>query len=302
MTAEWCVPRLGWIGWLVFLSLWLGVAVAGDESVRLGSYAGPKREWTRADMRATFDLWGQELARQFQIPVQFYHYDDPVEMRRDFLAGRINGVQADAMTLVRYFAPEELADGYLSVMQGGWNTLLFAPRSGARDLTELAGKRIAVLEEDVPGILYLESLCLRHYQRDCKDVFSEIERVSTSNQALMKVFFGKADLALVIGYGYEVAIEMNPQLARSLRKLAERPMSGQYFAFYSAKVDKELRQRTLKVIPMLHTYPRGRQLLDIFKIDHLALAQPSELLPFLQLEREVRELRARVQRGKARPR
>jgi hypothetical protein len=89
----------------------------------------------------------------------------------------------------------------------------------------------------------------------------------------MRVFFGKADLALVHGYGHALAVEMNPQLGHVLRKLAEYPVRSLFFAFYSIKVDKALRQRTVRVTPTLHTYPRGRQLLDIFKIDHLEIAQ-----------------------------
>jgi hypothetical protein len=54
------------------------------------------------------------------------------------------------------------------------------------------------------------------------------------------------------------------------------------------------RQRTLRFGPTRHLYPRGRQLLDIFKMEHLELAEPSELQPFIQLDKEVRELKAQV--------
>jgi hypothetical protein len=73
-----------------------------------------------------------------------------------------------------------------------------------------------------------------------------------------------------------------------------------YFAFFSAKVDRDFRQRTLRMIPTLHTYPRGRQLLDLFKMDHLELADPAELKPFIQLEKEVRALKARSNRKEVR--
>jgi hypothetical protein len=78
--------------------------------------------------------------------------------------------------------------------------------------------------------------------------------------------------------------------------LAEYPIHSQFFAFYSPKVDKALRQRTLRIMPTLHTYPRGRQLLDIFKIDRLDVAYPAELQPVIELEREYQRLRSQFER------
>lgn len=272
-------------------------AATADERIRLGFYAGARREWSRAEVRGTFDLWAQELASKFQIPVSIYHYEDPIKMRQDFLAGKIDGINADAITLVRQFKLEELAEGYATIMKGGWNLMLFTGRAnGVQNLADLSGKRIVLLEEDQAGELYLETLCLRHHQRPCREVFSDIQRVSTSNQALMRVFFGKADLAQVHGYGHDVAVEMNPQLGRSIRKLTEFPLRSLFLAFYSTRVDPVLRQRTVRIMPTLHTYPRGRQLLDIFKIDRLDIAHPADLQPVIELEREYQHLRSQVER------
>lgn len=290
-----------WLGLAMVLVVTLpaapGLANPIQETIRLGSYSGARREWSRAEVLSTFDLWAQELASRFQVPVEFTHYDDPRDMRRDFLAGKLHGVNTDAMTLVRLFKPDELAEGYATIMKGGWDLMLFAGGdSPARGLADLAGKRIVLLEENAAGDLYLETLCLRHYQRACRDVFAEIQRVNTSNQALLRVFFGKADLALVYGYGHALAVEMNPQLDRYLRKLSEYPLRSLFFAFYSTKVDKALRQRTVRVTPTLHTYPRGRQLLDIFKIDHLEMASPIDLQPVIDLERDYQSLLAQAER------
>jgi ABC-type phosphate/phosphonate transport system substrate-binding protein len=276
-------------------------AAAGD-TIKIGIYAGTKREWTRAEVRGTFDLWAQELSTKFQIPVRIVHYDEPLGMRGDFLAGDLDGVTADALTLARHFKTEEFTEGYATLMKGGWNLMLFARRDGPPGgLDDLQGRKAVVLEHDQAGEMYLELLCMRQRQRPCGEVFSEIQRVGTSNQALMRVFFGKADIAMVYGYGHETAVEMNPQLGQALRKLAERPMSSMFLAFYGTRVDKARRQQTLSVIPTLHTYPRGRQLLDIFKIDRLERAAPEELRQAVDLEREYREARAQVERkGKRR--
>lgn len=267
-----------------------------SETIVLGFHSQARREWTRAEVRATFDLWARELSDKFRIPVRIVHYDEIEPMRRDFEAGKLHGINTDVMTLVRHFKPEELADGYATIMKGGWNLLLQAASSSSiRGPEDFPGKRLVLLEQDGVGAVWIETLCLRQHQRACDKVFSSIDYVPNSNQALMRTFFGHADLALVHGYGHELAVEMNPQLGRATRRIAEYPLRSQFMAYYSARVDKSLLERTLPIMPTLHGYPRGRQLLDIFKVDHLEISTPADLIPARELENEYRRLKARAE-------
>jgi hypothetical protein len=290
------LPRVA-CTWLIAVVLLLAaVPVWADDTVRLGFLQGSRREMNRSDVRTVFDLWAQEMGARFQVPIKVTYYEDIQEMRRDFLAGKINGVTADALSLARNFRIDELAEGYSVIMQGRWNLELRAGKQ-VKDAGHLPGKRVVLLDNDATAELFLETLCLRDYARPCAQVFAETQKVATSNQAAMRLFFGKADLALVPSYGYELAREMNPQLDNKAGQVvSELPLIGMYYAFFSAKVDQEFRRHTLRMIPTMHTYPRGRQLLDLFKMDHLVLADPSELKSFLQLDQEYRELKARVER------
>jgi ABC-type phosphate/phosphonate transport system substrate-binding protein len=282
---------------LMLLSLLLPFPEAyAEETVRLGFLQGSRREMSHSDVRATFDLWAQEMGTRFQVPIKVFYYEDIREMRQDFLRGKINGITADALSLARNFRIDELAEGYSVIMQGSWNLEL---RTGKqmKDAGNLLGKRVVLLQNDSTAETFLETLCLRDYARAYAQVFSETQKVATSNQAAMRLFFGKADLALVPSYGYELAREMNPQLeSKAGQVVAELPLTGMYYAFFSARVDKEFRRRTLRMIPTMHTYPRGRQLLDLFKMDHLVIAAPTELKPFLQLDKDYLELKAQVER------
>jgi ABC-type phosphate/phosphonate transport system substrate-binding protein len=281
----------------------VAVSVAAtEETIVLGFHAAARREWTRTEVRATFDLWAAELSEKFKIPVRIVHYDDAQEMERDLEAGKLHAVNTDALSFVRYFQIDHLTEGYATVMKGGWDLQLHAGRdTPIRSPADFPGKRVVLLEQDSIGEIWLETLCLRQHARPCAEVFADMQRVPNSNQGLMRLFFGKADMALVHSYGFELAVEMNPQLGQAVRKIAEHHLPSQYFAFYHARVDKGLRQRTLRVIPTLHTYPRGRQLLDLFKMDHLDVASPGDLKPVMELERDYRQLRARGARKVAKP-
>ncbi len=290
------------------LKLWLCVlafstVAHAEETVRIGFYQGARREMSRTDLRNAFSLWSQELAATFKLPVSVTFYEDIDKMRTAFERGEINAVNADAMTLATKFNPADLADGFSVAVPGGWNMLLLASReSDIHSVGGLLGKRIALLEDDQTATTYLETVCWRQYGRECSKVFSDIQHVPTNSQAVMRLFFGKVDAVLVYRYGYELSREMNPQLRQKIGPvLAEVPFSGMYYAFFSGKVPGAFVERNLKLIPTLHTYPRGRQLLDIFKMDHLEVASPQELEPFLQLDDTLRELKnqhARKTKGK----
>lgn len=287
--------------WRVIMALfWLGLSgiALPSENVRLGFSAVAIRDLTRAEVRSTMDLWAQELGARFQVPVRTNFYEDREQMNNDFRLGKINGVTDEAMFLARNFRLDELAEGYATIQPGGFSLLLLSSKTGSiNSLGDLAKKRVALPMGDEAARVYLETICLRQLGRDCVDTFSDIQFVANNNQAIMRLFFGKADLALVNRYGYDLATEMNPQLAQTTNVIAERYFKSQFFAFYSPKVSKEFRTATLSHIPGIHRYPRGRQLLDMFKIDHLELAEPSDLIPFVELDHEYKMLKARQARA-----
>lgn len=284
------------------LILWLGVltvntGVQAEEVVRMGFYQGSRREMSRTDLRNAFTLWSQELAANFKASVSVTFFEDADKMREAFQRGEINAVSADAMTLAKNFNQADLADGYSVAMPGGWHLLLLAGQgSGIQTTGDLAGKRLVMVDDDQTASTYLETVCWRQYGRECSKVFADIQKLPNNNQAVMRLFFGKVDAVLVYRYGYELSREMNPQLNQKMGPVvAEMPFTGAFYAFFGRKVDPAFRERNLKLIPTLHTYPRGRQLLDIFKMDHLEVASPQELQPFLELDQSLNELKRQSQ-------
>ncbi len=290
-------------GLLIALELLLLLARPANsaETVRMGFLLGARRDSPVADVHTAFELWAEELSARFEVQMTVTYFDDIESMRQAFRRGEINGVGADAMLLGRNFKEDELADGYSVAMRGGWNLILLTGKESAIGVKDLLGKRVVLLENDQTSIIYLELLCHRHYARSCNRVFAEMQRVPSNNQAVLRLFFDKADVALVYSHGNELAKELNPQLEKRIgRVIGELPITSLYYAFFSASVSKDFRQRILTAIPTMHTYPRGRQLLDILKMDHLELAQPSELRPFTQMDKEYRQLKLQSERPKGR--
>jgi hypothetical protein len=250
------------------------------------------RDLNRADVRGALEVWAEELTRKFQVPSQVHFYSEIAPLQNDFESGRIIMVIADAMTFVRYFKPTDLAEGFTTKLPSDASLLLLS-KSDSKTIN-LQGKRVAQIGNDDLSSLYLETLCLRHYGKSCEDNQVTFVPVSNNHQAVTKLLFGQAELALVNRHGFEIAKELNPQLANVGRVVSELPFDTQYFGFFSAKVDRIVRARALQSIPSTNTDLRGRQMLEVFKVDQVALADPVALQPFYRLEKEYRDLKAKA--------
>lgn len=293
-----------WLFWLLLLAL-PGHAASDTvppttETARLGLYMKIARDLNRTDIRAAFEFWTEELMRKFQVPSEIRYYSDVATLRRDFDAGRVNLVIADAMTFVRHFKPEELADGFTSKLPTDASLLLLA-RPGSSDAKQLINKRIARLEDDDVSGTFLETLCLRRAGKPCAALPVTMVGVPNNHQALTRLLFGQVDLALVNQHGLETAVELNPQLRQAGVVVDRMNFETQFFGFYSAGVSPEFRRFSLRAIPNMHLEPRGRQMLDVFKTDRVAPADPTILKPFYELEREYHELKAQVARKGRKP-
>jgi ABC-type amino acid transport substrate-binding protein len=278
---------------LVFLSL-VAPSHAQDE-IHMGFLYSTRPELNRSDTRAAFDLWTQEFMAKQKIVFKVEFYDDVEKMRADFMSRKINIVAADPMSLARYFRQEAMQDGFATSMIGGFDLILASSGQGpVKTLSDLDGKRIAVYGNDPITETFLETLCLKQFRRPCSRVFSHIETVQNGNQALMNAFFGKVDVALVYRFRYELSSEMNPQIRQRLSTiLAEYPLPGMFYGLASADIDKTTLDRALNSLINMRESPRGRMIMELFKIDHLRRVKPTDLKPFVQLDQEYQALKAR---------
>lgn len=286
----WRIKRLLLAG--LFLLILPGLALAQDV-LRMGFNVKITRDLNRSEVQAAMSLWADELSKKFGVPARTEFYEDMASLRRDFDQGKVNFVIAASMDIARNFSLAELADGFRGELLND-HTLLLLANKDARiaDVRALAGKRIAILAGDDLSEVYLETLCLRHYQRPCKQVFGSIESVANSNQLMMKLFFRKADLVLSKLNGYETARELNPQIGLTTQEVTRFPLKSTYYGLYSRKVSPDFRERSLKQVPGMHKEARGRQVLEVFKLDRLVIASEQELQPVYALLADYEALRA----------
>ena len=155
--------------------------------------------------------------------------------------------------------------------------LLVRKESGIRTIKELRGKAFIHQAGNSSEIhrIWFETLMMKEGVRDQEHYFSSIKEVMSPSQALMPVFFKRADACILSRYSYEVMSELNPQLRKDLVVIAEsRPLATGVIA---VRKDYNGRHREMlkEVLETLGKDVEGRQLLTLFRM--------SSLVPFRQV-------------------
>ncbi len=273
---------------------------AGDESLRVAVHVDAIRDTSRADLEVALKVWAEDIKRILRVPADITFYRAMSEIRRDLDVGKVNFVIADGINLLRYFEPEDLADGFGAAAANEDSMMLLARRdSGLTGFKDIAGKRIVLLSDNELSDLLLETSCLRNFHMTCERAGVVVMRESRSQQQVLHVFFGKADAALVRGHPYDVAVEMNPQIQQRLHVLERIAIYPTALGLFGARVSASFREYVIGKVPEMERHPRGRQLLEVMQTDRVGRFPKSVLEPIRRLMREHEALSRRYAQAKA---
>jgi ABC-type phosphate/phosphonate transport system substrate-binding protein len=104
--------------------------------------------------------------------------------------------------------------------------------------------------------------------------FSSLQRHQKPAKAVLPVFFGQAEAALVSQRVFETIVELNPQLGRTLQVIARSPaLLPMIFALVEG-IDPALHRQLLENLPDVHRSPAGRQVLHLMQGERLELVAP----------------------------
>lgn len=86
--------------------------------------------------------------------------------------------------------------------------------------SSLRGGRVSIGGGRKVAKRFLDVTLLQHGLPVSEVFFSEVDNAKTINTAIIDLYFGKIDVAVVPQFGYELALELNPELGRSIKILA----------------------------------------------------------------------------------
>ncbi len=178
--------------------------------------------------------------------------------------------------------------------------LLVHRRSSAARLEDLKGKDIVISGNSMMnlGRVWLETQIMESGFPSMEAFFGKAVGVAKASQAVLPVFFGKNDACLVNRQGFNTVTELNPQLAKDLKILAQSPGYPICVICIRKDYDPAYRDVLLDALAQLHLEPRGQQILTLFKVTKLIPFEKSYMQSSQQTVRNFQKVQGRT-RGSA---
>lgn len=284
---------------IVTLLACVGAARADEPPpIAIGMYNQVLRDVPRTDVELSLRFWVDDLARLVNVPFKpIRFYDSLADMRRDLKAGTINFIIGTSMGIARHFPADELQDGFSALKVIDSHLLMVVRRdSGVRQLPDLAGKRLVMLDDDELSEVYFETLLMRAWRKPDESRLSSVHREKRSSAIVHRLFFNQADVALVERSTFDTAIAMNPQVAQQVMVLEHLSFQSKtrHTAFFSSRVAPDHVDRITKSALTLGDTVRGRQVLDIYHADNMQVTHVKDLEPFRALLNQHQSLKAKA--------
>ena len=255
------------------------------------------RENDKQNVTLGFSSVFNELLTTENVKCDFKSFDTSVELMDAIQKIQVNaffGSPVEFLMSEQFLLTSPLVSGVFFGQIKSKVLLVVRNDSGIHTLQQLKGKRLSTqkwISADLGG-LYLDTLLLENQFPLPQQFFSEIQQVATSNQALVDLYFKKADVTLISENQFDIAAELNPQIRTQTRVLAA---SEPYLIFVAALRKGTPQQEVDGIKNSLMTVnktSKGKSILNLMKIQGFKEVSLSELS-------SVRDLLAKNQRLKA---
>ncbi len=192
---------------------------------------------------------------------------------------------------------------FVTASEGGFFhqiVLIVRRDAGIRKVGDLRRRQLAVSASQAKTLhtVWLETLLMPAGFRKAEDFFSSVKEVRGPSQAILPVFFRKADACLTTRQSFDLVCEMNPQVGRELRVLAQSAdIAGGVVAFRSS-YGATNKEKITRMLEKLDEDPQGRQLLKLFRLSRLVPFRAEYLKTVEDLFRRHETLRVSLAKGK----
>jgi phosphonate transport system substrate-binding protein len=234
----------------------------------------------QSDVQISLKLWVQEIGVQAGIKVNVHVYEDIENLRDDFEKHVINVVLTSPIRYIKYFDLQHLAKGFkASKLDKPFDTLVLLTRidENIETFTDLRDKHLSLLHNDELAEIYLDTLSLKSIKKTHSNFFDQVSRESSIQRLILKLFFKNTDAVVVYQQAFELAIELNPQIKEKIKVLQYFERIPWKIGFFHIDEDEGLRQRIIEKTVNLSEYTRGKQLLELFKMDKVIVSEVADL-------------------------
>ncbi len=266
---------------VLFLTI-VATGTSADPAVRIALSDTLFSDLNENDAHAAVNAWAKSLSESTHLQVD----GGPQLMNSDQIDRAIANhlVDAFSITTAEYVRIAPYVDATIimdedTVKQGLEYLLLIRRDSGVTDLAGLHGRNLIVCQGPSMNLAlpWLETLLGTAKLESTDRFFGHVKVAAKTSVAVLPVFFGSADSALVTHRAYDLMCELNPQLRQKLLILATSPRVRTAFFAIHKDISEDVKSRIRKALTGYYDTPNGRQTLTLFQSGRLIAADTSIL-------------------------
>ena len=253
------------------------------------------------DARVAIELWLMQAAAELDLNVsaKVQFYEDMSSMVDALAEGRVDVVTLPPLDYLEVRKRVELEVFTVGVMQGrvtDEHLILVRSDGGFAALDQLKGATLIAESGRYArpiASMWLETLLLKEELGHPESFFGTIKYARKAPQAVLGVLFRKYDACLVTRRAFETLAELNPQLGEELTVLRRSPGFLREILCGRRGQDVVQKEALLEGALRLQDHPRGRQVLELFRMENVVRFDPAYLETVIGLVKEHEGLKNR---------
>ena len=222
------------------------------------------------DIAITFELLFNETLKKYGQDAKVHHFEKFSEVEDGLLnTEKYDGFFCNSVEYANSSFHEFVDKNNIFTIQIGDSLLRKIVLVSRNDpnissVKDLKNKRIKYAIPSILTQLYVETLFLKDANSLVKNSLSAKDQPATGVEATISLMFDQVDAVALFLDEYELAKELNPQLAKSTKVLAES--SGMVDAVIALKhgVNSELQNSFSKTMLNMHKITQGKNIIELF--------------------------------------
>ncbi len=257
---------------IIIIFILLSINICADNKLKeynFGYISSSMSNYSAKDLKVSMDIWIHEVTKDIGKTNMFY-YDNPKDALADLKSSKLDFISAFPIVFVKDFDISELSGGFTGRyknIEDNKFVLLVKNNNKIKNIKDLKSVKVGIQKNDE----------IMHIYTKLKINYLEILHYKNRSKIVLDLFFGKINVAIVPYRTFKMAKELNPQISRKIKILKKTEYVSYAVGFYHKSVSQKDKDFIFNTGKKLFETTKGRQMMDIYKIETLVHTKISDL-------------------------
>ena len=247
---------------LLCLLFSLGINAKELKRFNVGYLQNSMTNYSKKDLKITMDIWIKSVTQESGYDTKMFFYKNPKKAAADLYTSKIDFITGFPVEFVKYFDTSKLVEGF----SGGYKdhkqnkfVILSRKMNPAKSVGELKNVKVGIQQNDTIMNLYTK----------LKMPTAKIVEYKKRSKIVLDLFFKKLDVAIVSLHNFQLAKELNPQIAQQIKIFKQTKYLSNGVAFFRKDFSKKERNKIFQKGLGIFKTGRGKQMMVIYKMETL---------------------------------